>query len=1095
MRLERLRQGSVVVLGLMAALSFACQAFGQLEGVPWEQLPERIAGRLLSVEELAVADCPKGIERSPHARVVLQYIENTLYEWNEYEIVGADGKALRCIVMVRPEAGPLSQCEAQVLLSASRLWIEPLPDPADRTALPAWHPSLDRLPVRPSRKPPPPSREPSGEPGGLAASGILQEDDAHAGIIVNDVINADDRVRITATTEYPYNTLCFAAFEFGSLPYRGTAFLVSPYVAITAAHNVFDFDRLEWATNFVVAPGQRQFVADGTVDRPYGTRTAVSMRTDPAYMDAADLEYDYGAVMFSTPFTSISTFMPLVFDNEPAYIFTAGYPPEVQDETSSQALWQSEGDVLGVGGVGNRLLFVEADVSVGNSGGPMWYKASPEAAPRVVGVLTFGAGTYNGGALFVTQNQTLINEWVEWTPPADDNYEENDTRLAAYDFSSRQQTWLSEIDGSAVQADDDWYRIQVIPGKENVIVDCRFTHSEGDIDVQLLSSTGNLLAFAKTATDNEYIDTVVPIMGTYYILVHFQNAGNAYDLWWHTMQPAVPPDLPIITGLTPTSGPVFALAKIEGSNFGIWPGDVQFSGAAAVVISWSDTLIECRVSGGTITGDVYVRDSRGHDSNTVTYSVTTPDTINVINTGSVAGIENGSALYPFSTIQRGIDSCADGATVVVADGVYTGVGNRDIDFKGKAIHLRSAKGARNSIINCQGTEQEPHRGFIFASGEGGSSILDGFTITGAYAGSGVSCTNSSPTIANNIIAGNTGPPGTGGISCIGSSAVITGNVIADNTATSGGGIYLSGGTAVVTGNTISANTADVGGGIAIDSASPTITNSIISANTVLSGLGGGIYAYNSSPLITNNTIVDNRSTGQQTDGSDSAGGGVYAGAGGTLTLDNCIVRNNIATSGSEVALGAPVVLTVRYANIAGGAQGVAVEAGSTLNWGEGNVEQDPLFADPGYWDDNGTPGDTGDDIWIDGAYHVRSRYGRWDSKAGGGVGAWVSDSATSLCIDAGNPASNYSNEPSPNFGRVNIGAHGNTEGASKSGWNLPGDVTGDCRVDVLDMIHIRNKLNDDTTSADNWQADVTLDGYINILDMIFVSNRARSQCK
>ena len=169
MRLERLRQGSVVVLGLMVALLFACQAFGQVEGVPWEQLPERIAGRLLSAEELAVADCPKGIERSPHARVVLQYIENTLYEWNEYEIVGADGKVLCCIVMVRPEPGPLSQCEAQVLLSASRLWIEPLPDPADRTALPAWHPSLDRLPVRPGRKPPPPSRKPSGEPGGLAA--------------------------------------------------------------------------------------------------------------------------------------------------------------------------------------------------------------------------------------------------------------------------------------------------------------------------------------------------------------------------------------------------------------------------------------------------------------------------------------------------------------------------------------------------------------------------------------------------------------------------------------------------------------------------------------------------------------------------------------------------------------------------------------------------------------------------------------------------------------------------------------------------------------------------------------------------------------
>ena len=84
----------------------------------------------------------------------------------------------------------------------------------------------------------------------------------------------------------------------------------------------------------------------------------------------------------------------------------------------------------------------------------------------------------------------------------------------------------------------------------------------------------------------------------------------------------------------------------------------------------------------------------------------------------------------FSTIQAAIDAAFDGDTVIVADGTYTGVGNKDLDFKGKAITVRSENGPGSTIIDCEGEG----RGFNFENRETESSVLSGFTITNGAAG-------------------------------------------------------------------------------------------------------------------------------------------------------------------------------------------------------------------------------------------------------------------------------------------------------------------------------------------------------------------------
>jgi hypothetical protein len=92
--------------------------------------------------------------------------------------------------------------------------------------------------------------------------------------------------------------------------------------------------------------------------------------------------------------------------------------------------------------------------------------------------------------------------------------------------------------------------------------------------------------------------------------------------------------------------------------------------------------------------------------------------------------EDGSSAHPFDAIQEGIDAASGGDTVLVLDGTYTGVGNREIEFKGKAITVRSQNGPTNCIVDLQGTVRKP--GFVFDDAEDPNSILDGFTITNLY---------------------------------------------------------------------------------------------------------------------------------------------------------------------------------------------------------------------------------------------------------------------------------------------------------------------------------------------------------------------------
>src|SRR5262245_49522958 len=83
----------------------------------------------------------------------------------------------------------------------------------------------------------------------------------------------------------------------------------------------------------------------------------------------------------------------------------------------------------------------------------------------------------------------------------------------------------------------------------------------------------------------------------------------------------------------------------------------------------------------------------------------------------------------YATMQAAIDASANGDVIIVADGAYLGPGNRDLDFGGRAITLRSANGAAHCMIDCAGSGfNDHHRAFNFHANETAASLVQGFTI-------------------------------------------------------------------------------------------------------------------------------------------------------------------------------------------------------------------------------------------------------------------------------------------------------------------------------------------------------------------------------
>jgi len=59
---------------------------------------------------------------------------------------------------------------------------------------------------------------------------------------------------------------------------------------------------------------------------------------------------------------------------------------------------------------------------------------------------------------------------------------------------------------------------------------------------------------------------------------------------------------------------------------------------------------------------------------------------------------------------------------------------------------------------------------------------------------------------------------------------------------------------------------------------------------------------------------------------------------------------------------------------------------------------------------------------------------------------------------------------------------------------IPGDANLDCKVNLMDMLFVRDRIGMAVGSGSNWQADVNRDGRIDMLDLLYIRDRVNNRC-
>ena len=367
---------------------------------------------------------------------VLQYIDDVLHEWTEYEM--PDGTI--CIAMESPEKKMLTNKEAKELIKKSESWVDQQDLPvnastegttleadenviADPFAYTIFESDLEYSTESNENLSDPTISNMTGMGPWNASNGPASESDFD--IVTQGVINADDRKLVRDTTAFPWKTVSYYSFKHPDIPGIGrcTAFAVNKYIALTNSHCMYRNGKyITKGVNTYIAPGQKgssqpfgRFpVCAGRASAPWVSRPECHSRSS---IPESCVGYDYAVIRVSRPMSSIKTFMPFVLNFNLARkstLNTAGYPGAAQGRrTKSQ--YRTSGQVYQAPGT-DRVFRHTMDTSKGQSGSPIWIYRPNEAKRRhIVGIhsVDIKGAPFNAGMRFVSANFDAIKNMIK----------------------------------------------------------------------------------------------------------------------------------------------------------------------------------------------------------------------------------------------------------------------------------------------------------------------------------------------------------------------------------------------------------------------------------------------------------------------------------------------------------------------------------------------------------------------------------------------------------------------------------------------------------------------------------------------------------
>lgn len=220
---------------------------------------------------------------------------------------------------------------------------------------------------------------------------------------LENVIGADDRVRINPTTGFPWRAICALRIRSSNGNYYvGTGWLISPRTVITAGHCVYMHNDGGWAESIEVIP------ALNDTTRPYGSGKSSVFRSTSGWTRDKNRDFDYAAIILPAAYRPGDTvgFFGYATRNDASLMSKtlnlSGYPADKGAKTQ----WFH---ARATQAVAERTITYDIDTFGGQSGAPVWFLENGNR--YAVGIHTNGHNSGNSATRIIAEVYNNLTTW------------------------------------------------------------------------------------------------------------------------------------------------------------------------------------------------------------------------------------------------------------------------------------------------------------------------------------------------------------------------------------------------------------------------------------------------------------------------------------------------------------------------------------------------------------------------------------------------------------------------------------------------------------------------------------------------------------